>query len=77
MKAVVLLIFGSARVVPPIKWINRGPAIMLGVNDTAKPIGWIKEELVFLAVKNGRNFGFCHKFCQNPAIKFWFYGRNQ
>ena len=39
MKAVVLLIFGSARVVPPIKGINRGPAIMLGVNDTAKPIG--------------------------------------
>ena len=56
MKAVVLLIFGSARVVPPIKGINRGPAIMLGVNDTAKPIGWIKEELVFLTVKNGKNF---------------------
>lgn len=39
MRAVVVLMLISARVAPPIRCINRCPAVMLAVSRTARAIG--------------------------------------
>lgn len=39
IRAVVVLMLISASVAPPIRWINRCPAVMLAVNRTARAIG--------------------------------------
>lgn len=39
IKATEGLIFIRARVAPPIRWINRWPAVMLAVSRTARAIG--------------------------------------
>lgn len=39
IKAVTVLIFIRTRVAPPIRWINRWPAVMLAVSRTARAMG--------------------------------------
>lgn len=43
----------SASVAPPIRWINRCPAVMLAVNRTARAIGWIKRLIVSIITSIG------------------------
>lgn len=39
IRAVAVLIFIRAKVAPPIKWINRCPAVILAVSRTARAMG--------------------------------------
>ena len=55
IKAIVVLILISASVAPPIRWINRCPAVMLAVNRTAKAIGWINRLIVSIIISIGIN----------------------
>lgn len=38
-RAVAVLMLISARVAPPIRWINRCPAVIFAVSRTARAIG--------------------------------------
>lgn len=39
MNDVNMLMFSSARVAPPIRWISRWPAVMFAVSRTARAMG--------------------------------------
>ena len=53
IKAIVVLILISASVAPPIRWINRCPAVILAVNRTARAIGWINRLIVSIITSIG------------------------
>lgn len=53
MKAVVILMFISARVAPPIKWMSRCPAVIFAVSRTASAIGWINKLIVSMIINIG------------------------
>lgn len=55
MRAVVMLMLISASVAPPIRWINRCPAVMLAVSRTARATGWIKRLIVSIITSIGIN----------------------
>lgn len=40
-------------VAPPIKWINRWPAVMLAVKRTARAIGWMNRLIVSMIISIG------------------------
>lgn len=46
IKAVAVLMLVGARVVPPIRWINKCPAVILAVNRMANATGWITRLIV-------------------------------
>lgn len=70
--------FIRARVAPPIKWINRWPAVMLAVSRTARAMGWINRLIVSMIMSMGiRGSGVpCGRkwakeafvLCRNPVI---------
>ena len=53
ISAVVVLMLVNARVAPPIKWINKCPAVMLAVNRTARATGWMKRLMVSMITSIG------------------------
>lgn len=48
-----MLIFMRARVAPPIRCINRWPAVILAVSRTAKATGWINRLMVSMITSMG------------------------
>ena len=46
IKAVGALIFVRAKAAPPIRCINKWPAVILAVSRTARATGWIKRLIV-------------------------------
>ena len=52
IRAVVVL-FISVSVAPPIKWINKCPAVMLAVNRMARATGWTKRLMVSIITSIG------------------------
>lgn len=72
------LIFISTRVAPPIRCINRWPAVIFAVNRTASAIGWMKRLIVSIMISMGiSEMGVpCGKkwakelfnLCRNPKI---------
>lgn len=55
MVAVGGLIFISTKVAPPIKCINRWPAVILAVKRTANAMGWINKLIVSIIISIGIN----------------------
>ena len=53
IKAVVVLMLMSAKVVPPIRCINKYPAVILAVNCTASATGWINRLIVSIITSMG------------------------
>ncbi len=53
MKAVKGLILINIRVAPPIRWINKWPAVMLAVSRTASAIGWMNRLIVSIIISIG------------------------
>lgn len=53
MKAVVILMFISARVAPPIRWISKCPAVIFAVSRTASAIGWMNKLIVSIITNMG------------------------
>jgi hypothetical protein len=53
-KAVVGLMVNSASVPPLIRCINRWPAVMLAVSQTASAIGWINRLIVSIMTSIGK-----------------------
>lgn len=51
--AVGVLMDVSTRVAPPIRCINRCPAVMLAVSRTARAIGWINKLIVSIMISIG------------------------
>lgn len=51
--AVIVLMFIRARVAPPIRWINKWPAVMLAVSRTARAIGWMNRLIVSMIISMG------------------------
>lgn len=47
------LMFISTRVAPPIRWINKWPAVMLAVSRTASAMGWINRLIVSIIISIG------------------------
>lgn len=47
------LMFIKTKVAPPIKCINRCPAVMLAVSRTASAIGWMKRLMVSITINMG------------------------
>ena len=45
--------FVRARAAPPIKCMNRWPAVMLAVSRTARATGWIKRLMVSIITSLG------------------------
>lgn len=70
IKAVVMLIFISAKVAPPIKWISKCPAVMFAVSRTASAIGWINKLIVSIIISMGiRGSGVpCGRKCARDAF---------
>lgn len=69
----VALMLIRARVAPPIRWINRCPAVMLAVNRTAKAIGWINRLIVSMITSmgiRGRGVPWGRK-CAREALVLW------
>lgn len=68
----------STKVAPPIRCINRWPAVMLAVSRTASAIGWMKRLIVSMMISMGMSeMGVpCGKkwakelfsLCRNPKI---------
>lgn len=52
-RAVGRLIEESTKVAPPIRWINRWPAVMFAVSRTARAMGWIKRLIVSIITSMG------------------------
>ena len=53
IRVVVVLIFIKVWVAPPIRWINRWPAVMLAVSRTARAMGWINRLIVSMPTSIG------------------------
>lgn len=53
IRATEVLMLVKAKVAPPIKCINRWPAVILAVNRTAKAIGWINKLIVSIITSIG------------------------
>lgn len=53
MRAIEGLMFVRANVAPPIKWINKWPAVMLAVSRTARAIGWMSRLIVSIITSIG------------------------
>lgn len=53
MVAVGGLIFISTKVAPPIRCINRWPAVIFAVSRTASAIGWINRLIVSIIISIG------------------------
>lgn len=73
MKAVVMLIFMSAKVAPPIRWMSRCPAVIFAVSRTASAIGWMNRLIVSIIISigikgNGVPWG---KKCAKDAFVLW------
>lgn len=73
IKAVVILIFIKANVAPPIRWINKCPAVMFAVSRTASAIGWINKLIVSMITSmgikgNGVPWG---RKCARDALVLW------
>lgn len=47
------LMFMSTRVAPPIRCINRWPAVIFAVSRTASAIGWINKLIVSIIINMG------------------------
>lgn len=47
------LMFISTRVAPPIRCINKCPAVMFAVSRTASAIGWMKRLIVSIIISMG------------------------
>lgn len=59
----------NARVAPPVKWINKHPAVMLAVSPTATAIGWIKRLIVSIKSLVIRGTGVtCRKWADDTLV---------
>lgn len=47
------LILVRTSVAPPMRWINRCPAVMLAVSRTAKAMGWMNKLMVSMIISIG------------------------